>query len=184
MKAGVEYPIKPVPKPRMTRRDKWSKRDCVMRYRAFKDMVRLHRVKVPESGSHIIFRIEMPRSWSEKKKKAMDGQPHQQTPDVDNLLKALLDAIYKNDSHIWDSRVTKLWARRGSIEIRGRCSLETETEKLAAAHWDFVGGLLETVTARRPVGGYSYDVVEYIFKTAFVHGFKHGVESAEVTRKG
>lgn len=36
----IEYPIVPVPKPRMTQRDKWQKRPAVMRYRAFCDEVR------------------------------------------------------------------------------------------------------------------------------------------------
>ena len=34
----------------------------------------------------------MPKSWSLKKKKAMNGKPHRQTADIDNLLKALIDA--------------------------------------------------------------------------------------------
>ena len=43
MKEGLKYTaykIKPVPKPRMTQRDAWDKRPCVLRYRAFKDEVR------------------------------------------------------------------------------------------------------------------------------------------------
>ena len=26
-------------------------------------------------------------------------------------MKALMDAIYEDDAHIWDSRVTKLWGK-------------------------------------------------------------------------
>jgi Holliday junction resolvase RusA-like endonuclease len=59
----------------------------------------------------------MPSSWSKKKRQAMAGKPHQQKPDKDNLEKALMDAIYADDSHIWDSRVTKLWGEEGQIII-------------------------------------------------------------------
>lgn len=102
----------------MTRSDKWNKRDCVLRYRAFKDEVRLHRVHVPESQAHIIFVLPMPKSWSDKKRAKMDGQPHMVRPDKDNLEKALLDSVFSEDSQIWDSRVTKFWGREGQIIIR------------------------------------------------------------------
>ncbi|MCY4883811.1 RusA family crossover junction endodeoxyribonuclease, partial [Salmonella enterica subsp. enterica serovar 1,4,[5],12:i:-] len=38
-------------------------------------------------------------------------------PDFDNMVKALMDAIYEDDAHIWDSRVTKLWGEKGQIII-------------------------------------------------------------------
>lgn len=101
----------------MTQRDKWSERPCVMKYWAFKDEVLLNNVEVPESGSKVIFRVPMPKSWSKKKKAEMVGKPHQQKPDVDNLLKALLDAIYDDDAHIWDIHAVKLWDVEGSIEV-------------------------------------------------------------------
>ena len=71
-----------------------------------------------EDGAHIIFHIKMPKSWSKKKKLEMDGEPHRQTPDVDNLGKALLDSVFGNDAHISDIRITKVWANMGAIEIR------------------------------------------------------------------
>lgn len=111
------YPIAPVAKPRMTRSDKWNKRSVVMRYRAFCDDIRARNCTVPESGAHITFHIPMPKSWSNKKRAEMHGKPHQQTPDVDNLTKALLDAIYTDDSGVWDMRTTKRWSEIGCIEI-------------------------------------------------------------------
>lgn len=113
----MKYDISPVPKPRMTQRDKWEKRPCVMRYRAFKDECRLCGVRVPEGGARVRFSIPMPKSWSKKKKSEMAGLPHQVRPDVDNLLKALLDAVYGDDSVVWDIRVTKIWGYHGRIEI-------------------------------------------------------------------
>jgi len=114
----VKYDIVPVSKPRQTQRDKWKKRDCVLRYRAFKDEVRLHRVQVPESQAHIIFVLPMPKSWSKKKRAEMAGKPHQAKPDKDNLEKALLDAVFEEDSQIWDNRVSKFWGDEGAIIIR------------------------------------------------------------------
>ncbi len=37
----------------------------------------------------------------------MNGQAHQQKPDADNMIKALMDALFTDDAHIWDFRVTK-----------------------------------------------------------------------------
>ena len=112
------FDILPCPKPRMTQRDRWKGRDCVARYRGFADEVRLLKVPLPESGAHITFFLPMPRSWSQKKRQAMNGKPHKQRPDVDNLIKGLMDAVYGEDSHIHDVRISKVWAVKGRIEIR------------------------------------------------------------------
>jgi Holliday junction resolvase RusA-like endonuclease len=111
--------ITPVAKPRQTRADKWKKRPCVMKYRAFADEVREKGIDIPESGCHIIFGLPMPGSWSKKKKAKMDGKPHQVRPDWDNLAKAVCDAIFEEDSHIWDIRISKVWAEKGHIKIYG-----------------------------------------------------------------
>lgn len=44
---------------------------------------------------------------------------HQNTPDVDNLTKALFDSFMAEDKHIADIHVTKRWVNRevGWIEI-------------------------------------------------------------------
>ncbi|AMO48870.1 Endodeoxyribonuclease RusA [Enterobacter sp. FY-07] len=102
----------------MTRSDKWKKRPEVLRYRAFCDEVRARGVILPESGSHITFILPMPQSWSKKKRAEMNGKPHKSKPDKDNLEKALLDALFEDDSHVWDSRVTKLWGEVGQVIIR------------------------------------------------------------------
>ena len=111
------YNIAPNTKPRMTQRDRWKKRPCVLKYHAFKDEVRLKGVELPDSY-HVIFVVPMPKSWSKKKQAEMDRQPHRQTPDKDNLEKALLDAIYSDDSHMWDGRVTKIWGTAGHIIVK------------------------------------------------------------------
>lgn len=49
----------------------------------------------------------------------MDGEPHQQeNADTDNLMKALKDAIFKKDGHVWRyGSVEKVWGYRGAIQI-------------------------------------------------------------------
>ena len=45
----------------------------------------------------------------------MIGKPHRMKPDKDNLEKGFLDSILKEDSVVWDGRVTKLWGEKGKI---------------------------------------------------------------------
>lgn len=111
------YPIIPVPAPRMTKADVWKKRPCVLRYFAFKDKVKELGIFVPECNSHITFVMPMTKGWSKKQKEGMNNKRHQYKPDIDNLLKALLDAIYEDDSHIYDLRITKIWGYEGQIKI-------------------------------------------------------------------
>lgn len=114
----IELDITPCPKPRMTQRDKWQKRDCVMRYRNFCDRFReqFPHSTIPEE-IRIEFDIPMPPSWSKKKMSAMEGKPHQQKPDIDNLCKSVFDALHVDDSHIWKLYAIKRWAMTGKITL-------------------------------------------------------------------
>lgn len=113
----MRYAVEPCPKPRMTRRDKWAKRPCVMRYRAFKDKVRLRRVELPQPCT-VVFWMPMPKSWAQSVKLAHEGQPHRCKPDLDNLVKGLWDALYANDAALWQVTAEKRWSRTGCIEVR------------------------------------------------------------------
>lgn len=112
----IRYPITPCPAPRMTQRDRWAKRPCVLRYFAFRDEVRLHGVTIPDRV-RIIFHMPMPESWSAKKRDEMNGKPHQVRIDIDNAVKALLDSVFENDAHIWEIHASKIWGFTGAIEI-------------------------------------------------------------------
>lgn len=95
--------IKPTPKPRMTQRDKWKQRKCVVNYYKFKDAVNQHNLDDFRGDSlRVIFFIKMPKSWSNKKRNDLDGTAHQSKPDIDNLTKALLDAMHGEDCHVYD----------------------------------------------------------------------------------
>lgn len=115
------FAINPVPKPRMTQRDRWKKRHIVLEYYRFKDelniLAKKNNFKIPDSGMSLTFRVAVPESASKKKKKAMIGTPHQQRPDLDNFIKAFLDCLCEEDSSIWEFRAEKLWDEEGSIEV-------------------------------------------------------------------
>jgi hypothetical protein len=81
--------------------------------------VRLTHVQIPRPFHHIVFVLEMPRSWSKSKRLAMEGQLHEQKPDRDNLEKALLDSVFGEDCNIADGRATKLWGTKDLIIIGG-----------------------------------------------------------------
>ena len=112
------FNIKPVPKPRMTRSDVWRKRPSVVRYREYKDELKRQAVNfsLPESFT-VTFGIQVPDSYSTKKKELSIGRPHQLKPDIDNLLKGLMDCFLEEDCKVWKVTAKKIWARKGFIHI-------------------------------------------------------------------
>ena len=115
--------IVPIPKPRMTQRDSWKKRPVVMRYFSFVDEMKMKAnlmglSTLPMEIKQIRYVLPMPKSWPKKERAIMNNQPHLPKPDMDNLRKALQDAICKEDSHI--ARVhkeEKIWGDKGKIII-------------------------------------------------------------------
>jgi len=113
--------IPPCPKPRMTKADRWRKRQSVLKFFAFRDAVRQYKESfcVLRSPYHahdlefesfeIEFHVPMPKSWSKKKRKDMAGSPHQQRPDLDNYLKAWKDSVFEEDSVVWRVKASKVW---------------------------------------------------------------------------
>lgn len=110
------YHITPVPKPRMSRRDRWQKRPCVERYWAFKAECQAKNV-VLRPGDSIQFFLPMPQSWSKARKQAMAGSRHLSKPDKSNLTKALEDALYIDDSHLWTRGEEKFWSYEGHFIV-------------------------------------------------------------------
>ncbi len=116
---GVYIGHKPEPKPRMTRSDKWKKRPIVMRYRAYCDVLNLidnilngKISDIMDTGTvSLTFFLPIPKS---RKKTNKEGDPHQVTPDLDNYIKAVLDAICDNDSHIYEIKARKQYTERQS----------------------------------------------------------------------
>lgn len=117
----ITIPGEPMGKPRMTRSDKWKKRDCVMRYRAWADEARLRAGKLPSpdviaSLSWTAY-FEPPKSWSKKKRAAAMNTLHRSTPDRDNVDKAVLDALFPQDSAIASGMIQKRWGSPARLEI-------------------------------------------------------------------
>lgn len=109
--------IEPLKKPRISYRGKWK--PSVQKYYEYANTLRELVPKdyaVPEKLS-VKFYITMPKSWSSKKRAQLNGKPHTQRPDVDNLLKAYLDALCEEDSYVYAVRAEKYWTEQGRIEV-------------------------------------------------------------------
>jgi Holliday junction resolvase RusA-like endonuclease len=102
-------------KPRMTQRDKWQKRPCVLRYREYCDRIRAEAGKIAENplAIHIKAFLPMAASWSKKKKAASLGQRQRLKPDWDNIGKAICDALLDEDSCIAVGITEKFWCSEG-----------------------------------------------------------------------
>jgi Holliday junction resolvase RusA-like endonuclease len=117
------WDVDPVSKPRMTQRDKWLKpaRKPVAEYYVFKRCLEAFSLRdkyVVTNCLSLIFVIQMPASWSKKKRHSMNGQPHTVKPDLDNLIKAFKDSLCENDSHIHTyDQMRKVWGTSGAIII-------------------------------------------------------------------
>ena len=118
-------PGTPCPKPRMTRRDVWKKRPCVVRYREWADRARAcapaDLTQEPVCLNMVAY-LPMPESWPKKKREAMRGQLHRQKPDLDNLAKSCADSLFESDQCIAFGTFVKRWddgvGARVEIEVR------------------------------------------------------------------
>lgn len=116
----IDIPFTPVPKPRMTKRDRWKKRPIVERYYEFRDEVKSILRKTgfePSDALHLTFRVPMPKSWSKKKREKMLGKFHKQRPDIDNYIKGFLDAAFKEDSGVCEVHALKVWSEKPGITV-------------------------------------------------------------------
>jgi hypothetical protein len=124
----IWLPGEPIGKPRMTQRDKWAKRPCVMRYRAWADRLRAVAGQfgagpLPPAEAVVslswLAQFEPPKSWSKKKRAAMIGELHRSNPDASNILKGVEDILYPNgDSALAVGSYRKIWHWKAGIEIR------------------------------------------------------------------
>jgi len=111
----------PVRAPRMTRRDRWAKRPAVVKYYEWSNSARqqcfgaTHRkidgAKIDDL--EVVFYLPIAASMSAPKRAILEGQRHAGYPDIDNLLKALLDALVSQDKHVWRVRAEKRYQRPG-----------------------------------------------------------------------
>jgi Holliday junction resolvase RusA-like endonuclease len=125
------FDIIPMGAVRMTKSDTWKtnpnhpdpakrQRKVVQEYFNFKNSLLWQAKSLQfELKTHldVLFLIPMPNTWSKKKKEQMNGLPHKQKPDTDNLTKSVKDALKKDDSDVWWEKAEKRWAYKGSIII-------------------------------------------------------------------
>lgn len=56
---------------------------------------------------------QVPKSWSKKKKEAAEEQPHTQKPDLDNIIKSVLDGLngvaWEDDAQVSCVIADKMW---------------------------------------------------------------------------
>jgi Holliday junction resolvase RusA-like endonuclease len=66
------------------------------------------------------FYFPMPKSWSQKKKDKMVGEPHKQRPDTDNVVKGIQDSLLPEDCKVWHIEAKKFWSVEGAIVIENK----------------------------------------------------------------
>lgn len=106
--------IKPVPKPRMTHQGRFGR--IPERFWQYKKQLQLEAKLqgfIPAHTLDITFYMPLPKKKSLRK----PGDPHKQKPDIDNLIKGVLDSFFEDDSCVYEVRASKEWAVKGAIEI-------------------------------------------------------------------
>lgn len=123
----VPFEIVPCPRPRVSSVNGFTKTYYPKKYEQFKAVLGLYlksKIKTKLEGAikveaHIT--MQMPKSWSKKKRMEMDGKYHTQKPDKDNLEKSLYDALtgvaFKDDSAVAVGVTTKRWGEHGKAII-------------------------------------------------------------------
>lgn len=110
--------INPIGKPRVLRGEQ-SKR--ATEWRNYKihlmSIAQRQRLQLPDGFFWLRYYVAPDPRWSEQRQEEVIGQPCRTKPDADNLTKGFFDALYKQDSHFWDYRNTKVFDRVPRIEI-------------------------------------------------------------------
>ena len=132
----IIFNIKPLAKPRMTKRDTWlcsskykprnkkeeNRQQMLIKYWNYKDNLNIlskeNGYKIDKELKDITFVIKIPKSISKKKTLEIVGKPHDKKPDLDNLIKAFQDCLLDNDSFVYRyNNVQKLWGLDDMIII-------------------------------------------------------------------
>lgn len=122
----IALDINPLPLPRMTRKDSFDPKPIVISYREYAGELRRafkERGVTELPYSFCLFFVRsMPQSWSQKRKKKSAGTVHQSRPDLDNLVKGVLDALCgskeKDDSRVAILLAAKFWGYKPNIFFR------------------------------------------------------------------
>jgi len=115
----IEIPIHPRPAIRINH--KGRHKPNAIAYYQYKDSILSYcKAKGFELGNEIsiTFYIPVGKSISKKEKAKRLGNPYQFRPDLSNLIKAVEDALLKEDSEVWYyKKMKKIWSETGKIVI-------------------------------------------------------------------
>ena len=110
----------PAPRPRVTKYGTYND----PKYTAYKKAIGLYikrkfNVSDKPLRMNIEFMFKIPKSWSKKKKETM--QYHTSTPDIDNLVKGVMDSLngiaYKDDSQVVEIIARKFYGSDDCITV-------------------------------------------------------------------
>lgn len=118
IQSSFSIPGEPIGKPRMTQQDRWKKRPATDRYWEWCDIARvaaglgkMEKANAEDYFGVIVFaHCSIPKSYSPKKRAALEGMLCSSKPDTDNIIKALCDALFENDERICIMQGYKYWA--------------------------------------------------------------------------
>lgn len=118
----------PVAKPRQTRSDKWKKRVPVEKYRGFADLLRLQlnvqgwqKINPKPVALELHFYISPPKKLEKQVRESEQTGSliyHNQKPDIDNLIKSVLDALYEEDKTVHTITAKKFYRIKPGIRIQ------------------------------------------------------------------
>ena len=129
MTVTFEIPGKPFAKqrPRSTKRGHtYTPPETVAYEKMVGDTGRWH-FKEPLQGAVVVIVVAIfkpAKSWSKKKRAVAMGEPHTQTPDKDNIEKAILDGLnkiaYADDSQVAYGSCLKIWGEEAKTIVTVR----------------------------------------------------------------
>jgi len=133
MKIKLKFDIKPMAKQsfRTTRSGQKYLDPSVIKYRkAIRNMaiaqMRNQKAEKIEGAvnMNIVYAFRRPQSLSKKERNEIDGGktvPKTTKPDIDNLTKAILDAlngiVWKDDAQVTQINIQKIWSAKDQIEV-------------------------------------------------------------------
>ena len=123
MDYNIWYPVKPksAPRPRVTKFGTYNAKDYTD-WKKGLGLLAKARIKKPIENEVFIkieFFYEIPKSWSKKKKEL--AKWHKSKPDIDNLIKGVLDSLngiaYKDDAQVVMIQARKQYAAENGVKI-------------------------------------------------------------------
>ena len=122
----ITFPIAPVvaSRARVTRWSTYFPKRYTQFRKEFGELLEKYKAE-PVDGLLYVrldFYVQIPRSWSKKKKEEKEGKHCDNNADLDNYVKAALDSLegkyYNNDKQIVMIRARKYWSDTGHIEFK------------------------------------------------------------------